>query len=109
MSSIYPRRATPPVQAPPVVVADVENFVSHTLKTTKPLPPITWDNFWTELNWLNVAILTLTPVASIIGAYHTKLRWETALFSAFYYYYTGLGESFMLLTLMRLVLTHLFT
>ncbi|KAJ7241048.1 delta 9-fatty acid desaturase protein [Mycena haematopus] len=92
MSSVYPRRASPPVDAPPVVLpADVENFVSHTLKTTKALPPITWNNFLTELNWLNVAILSLTPVASIIGAYTTKLRWETALFSVFYYYFTGLG------------------
>ncbi|KAF7326369.1 Acyl-CoA desaturase [Mycena venus] len=92
MSSVYPRRASPPVDAPPVVVpTDVENYVSHTLKTTKPLPPITWNNFLSELNWLNVAILGLTPVLSIIGAYHTKLRWETALFSVFYYYFTGLG------------------
>ncbi|KAJ7749286.1 delta 9-fatty acid desaturase protein [Mycena maculata] len=80
------------MEKPPVVAdVDVENFVSHTLKTTKPLPPITWDNFLTEMNWLNVGILTLTPVVSIIGAYHTKLRWETALFSVFYYYFTGLG------------------
>ncbi|KAJ7484610.1 delta 9-fatty acid desaturase protein [Mycena latifolia] len=91
MSSVYPRRASPPTEAPPVVIPEVENYVSHTLKTTKPLPPITWDNFLSELNWLNVAILTLTPVVSIIGAYHTKLRWETALFSVFYYFYTGLG------------------
>ncbi|KAJ7665235.1 hypothetical protein DFH06DRAFT_1186833 [Mycena polygramma] len=91
MSSVYPRRGTPPIDTPPVVIPDVENYVSHTLKTTKPLPPLTWDNFLSELNWLNVAILTLTPVVSLIGAYHTKLRWETALFSVFHYYYTGLG------------------
>ncbi|KAJ6486729.1 delta 9-fatty acid desaturase protein [Mycena sanguinolenta] len=91
MSSVY-RRASPPVEVPPVVVpSDLENYVSHTLKTTKPLPPITWSNFWTELNWLNVAILTLTPLMSLVGACTTKLRWETALFSVFYYYFTGLG------------------
>ncbi|KAJ7135864.1 delta 9-fatty acid desaturase protein [Mycena epipterygia] len=28
---------------------------------------------------------------SAIGVYHTKLRWETALFAVFYYFFTGLG------------------
>jgi stearoyl-CoA desaturase (delta-9 desaturase) len=70
-----------------------ENYVSHTLKTTKPLPPISWNNFFSEINWLNVAILILTPIMGVIGVYYTRLRWETALFSFFYYYYTGFGES----------------
>ncbi|KAJ7935091.1 delta 9-fatty acid desaturase protein [Mycena leptocephala] len=68
-----------------------ENYVSHTLKTTKPLPPISWNNFFSEINWLNVAILILTPIMGVIGVYYTRLRWETALFSFFYYYYTGFG------------------
>jgi stearoyl-CoA desaturase (delta-9 desaturase) len=38
-----------------------------------------------------VAILIFTPLVGIIGAYFTKLRWETFLFSVFYYYVTGLG------------------
>jgi hypothetical protein len=91
MSSVYPRRASPPIEKPPFV-PEVENYVSHALRTTKPLPPITWHNFSNEINWLNVVVLTLTPVMSIIGACHTKLRWETALFAVFYYYYTGFGE-----------------
>ncbi|KAJ7145206.1 delta 9-fatty acid desaturase protein [Mycena crocata] len=86
----FVRRATPPIDKP-ISIPEVENYVSHTLKTTKPLPPITWDNFLSEMNWLNVAILTLLPAFSIIGAFHTTLRWETALFSVFYYFYTGLG------------------
>ncbi|KAF7348435.1 Acyl-CoA desaturase [Mycena venus] len=71
------RQSTPP---PVVVPTDVENYVSHTLKTTKPLPPITWNNFLSELNWLNVAILGLTPVLSIIGAYHKVAVGDSALF-----------------------------
>ncbi|CAK5272212.1 unnamed protein product [Mycena citricolor] len=90
MSSVYPRKASPPM-ADPVDIPEIENYVSHTLKTTKPLPPITWSNLLNELNWLNVAILTVTPVMSIIGVCTTRLRWETALFSVFYYYFTGLG------------------
>jgi stearoyl-CoA desaturase (delta-9 desaturase) len=44
-----------------------------------------------EMNWLNVGILTLTPIAGIIGAFTTKLTLPTALFAVFYYYVTGLG------------------
>ncbi|KAF7336370.1 Acyl-CoA desaturase [Mycena venus] len=91
MSSVYPRRASPPVDALPLCIpADVENFVSH-MKTTKSLPPITWNNLLSELNWWNVVFLGLTPLLGILGAYHTKLRWETALFSVFYYHLTGFG------------------
>jgi hypothetical protein len=110
MSSVYPSRSanavpTPPITPPKksVVLADLDlqnapadmdipdNYVSHTLKTQKPLPPVDWQNWYHELNWLNVAILTLVPIIGITGACFTKLRWETALFSIFYYYVTGLG------------------
>jgi stearoyl-CoA desaturase (Delta-9 desaturase) len=77
-----------------IVPADLnipDNYVEHTLKTTKALPPFRWKNVLTDLNWLNVAILIVTPLIGIIGAYFTKLRWETFLFSVFYYYVTGLG------------------
>jgi stearoyl-CoA desaturase (Delta-9 desaturase) len=110
MSSVYPSRSaiavpTPPITPPKksVVLADPDpqnvpadmnipdNYVSHTLKTQKPLPPVDWRNWYNELNWLNVAILTLVPIIGIIGACFTTLRWETALFGVFYYYVTGLG------------------
>ncbi|KAJ7233751.1 delta 9-fatty acid desaturase protein [Mycena rebaudengoi] len=93
MSSVYPRKASPPMDKPSdvSVAPDVENYVSHTLRTTKALPPITWNNLLSELNWLNVTILTVVPFVGLVGAYHTKLRWETAVFSVFYYFYTGLG------------------
>jgi stearoyl-CoA desaturase (delta-9 desaturase) len=71
-----------------------DNYVSHTLKTQKSLPPFSWRNISSDLNWLNVAILLLTPIFGIIGACVTKLRWETALFSVVYYYITGLGDIF---------------
>jgi hypothetical protein len=84
-----------PLANPETIPSDLnipDNYVSHTLKTQKPLPPLSWNNWHSELNWLNVAILTLTPVAGFIGAYFTKLRWETAVFSVVYYYVTGLGS-----------------
>src|ERR1700722_13513463 len=70
-----------------------DNYVSYTLKTQKSLPPVSWSNYTSELNWLNVAILIGSPILGFVGAWFTKLRWETALFSVFYYYFTGLGMS----------------
>ena len=69
-----------------------DNYVDHTLKNTKPLPPVTWNNFWKELNYLSLAILTITPSVALYGAFTTKLRWETAAFAVFYYFVTGLGQ-----------------
>jgi len=95
MSSVYPRK-TKVVDSDPVPVDSniPDNYVAHTLKTEKALPPITWANWWKELNWLSFTILTVTPTIGIIGAMFTKLRWETLLFSIFYYYVTGLGNFF---------------
>jgi len=44
-----------------------------------------------RINWLNVAILFGTPAISIYGIFTTELRWQTALFTVVYYFYTGLG------------------
>lgn len=68
-----------------------DNYVDYTLKNTKPLPPVTWSNFLKELNYLSLAILTITPSVALYGAFTTKLRWETAAFAVFYYFITGFG------------------
>jgi len=124
MSSVSPVRSTPPsvetltppitpklngdansvplkkfIEDPEHVPADAnipDNYVSYTLKHQKSLPPISWDNWYTELNWLHVAILAGTPVVGLVGAYYTRLRWETAVWSVVYYYMTGLGKFWLL-------------
>ena len=68
-----------------------DNYVAHTLRTTKPRPPVTWENWYNELNYLSLAILTITPAIAFSGLYFVKLRWETAAFAIFYYFVTGLG------------------
>nr|GAT54786.1 delta-9 fatty acid desaturase protein [Mycena chlorophos] len=88
MSSVAPK--TKPATDTPDVV-EYDNYVSHTLKATKPLPPMRWSNILNELNWLSTIILTVVPAMTIYGSFTTKLRWETALFSVFYYFVTGLG------------------
>ena len=68
-----------------------DNYVQHTLKTQKSLPAFQWSNLRNEMNWLNVAILCLSPIIGLIGAYVTPLRRETLIFSVFWYFVTGLG------------------
>ncbi|KAK7470018.1 stearoyl-CoA 9-desaturase [Stygiomarasmius scandens] len=68
-----------------------DNYVSYTLKNAKPLPPVTLSNLLHEINWISFSVITLTPLLGILGAYHVKLRWETALWSVIYYFCTGLG------------------
>ena len=69
-----------------------DNYVDHTLKNTKPLPPVTWNNWWKELNYLSLAILTISPSIALYGAFTTKARWDTVGFATFYYFVTGLGQ-----------------
>ncbi|KAG8733430.1 hypothetical protein FRC11_006317 [Ceratobasidium sp. 423] len=68
-----------------------DNYVQHTLETTKPLPPVTLKNWWKELNYLNCVLVGVTPLIALYGAFTTKLQWQTALFSVFWYFVTGLG------------------
>jgi len=111
MSNIPPSRKTPPPEitaitpplTPPSKASDLgseptpvdidipNNYVDYTLRNTKPLPPVTWQNFWTELNWLSVTILSVTPTLTIIGLCTTKLTLSTFAFSVLYYFFTGLG------------------
>lgn len=69
----------------------IDDYVSHTLRTQKPLPPIGWHNWWKELNWVSLPILTITPMIALWGAFNVKLRWETLVWSVIYYFITGLG------------------
>jgi stearoyl-CoA desaturase (delta-9 desaturase) len=66
-------------------------YVEHTLAHAEPVPKLSWSNFRTELNWVNVVILLGLPVAALYGLLTTRLRWETAAFGVFYYFFTGLG------------------
>jgi stearoyl-CoA desaturase (delta-9 desaturase) len=68
-----------------VEVVEIENHASHVFQASKPRPPVTWGSFLGELNWVPAVGHTLSPIIAIIGAYFTKLRWQTALFAYFYY------------------------
>ncbi|KAK7062736.1 stearoyl-CoA 9-desaturase [Paramarasmius palmivorus] len=68
-----------------------DNYVSHVLKNTKPLPPITWSTLLGEIQWISFFAIIGTPIVGAIGARHTNLRWETFVWSVVYYFCTGLG------------------
>lgn len=68
-----------------------ENYVEHTLKTTKALPPVTRQNLLQNINWISTLALTISPALSIYGAFTTPLQLKTAIFSVFWYFVTGLG------------------
>ncbi|KAG5645500.1 hypothetical protein DXG03_005910 [Asterophora parasitica] len=93
MSSVYPRKAEPKL-VDDTVPSDIDipdNYVAHTLKSQKPLPPFSWKLWYKEINWLSFSILTITPLIGVVGAYYTPLRAKTFWFAVFYYYVTGLG------------------
>ncbi|KAG8947466.1 hypothetical protein FRC00_009110 [Tulasnella sp. 408] len=77
--------------AEPIDLHIPDNYVQHTLATTKSLPELTWGNLIFNLNWTNVVILGSTTVLSIWAPYTTKLHWQTAVFSVFWYVVTALG------------------
>ncbi|KZO98577.1 delta9-fatty acid desaturase [Calocera viscosa TUFC12733] len=88
---MVPSLPTPPIDYIPSDVNIPDNYVEHTLATTKELPPITLNNWWKELNYVSTIVLTVTPCLAIYGIFTTKLVWQTALFSVFWYFVTGLG------------------
>lgn len=67
------------------------DYVQKTLKREKPLPPITWRNWYREINIVSTLALTIVPILAIYGAFTTPLIIPTAIWAIAYYYYTGLG------------------
>ncbi|CAE6477416.1 unnamed protein product [Rhizoctonia solani] len=88
------RRPAPSRSKDETIPSDMDipdNYVQHTLATTKPLPPVTIHTWWQELNHLNCFFIVATPLISLYGALTTTLQWKTACFTLFWYFVTGLG------------------
>ncbi|KAF5371265.1 hypothetical protein D9758_004280 [Tetrapyrgos nigripes] len=68
-----------------------DNYVSYTLKNTKPLPPITLRTLHKELQYLSLTAITVPPIVSLIGAYYVPLQCKTAIWSIIYYFCTILA------------------
>ncbi|KAI2636976.1 acyl-CoA desaturase 1 [Hypomontagnella submonticulosa] len=53
--------------------------------------PITWDNWYKHVNWLNTTFIIFVPLMGLIAAYWTPLHPKTAIFAVIYYFNSGLG------------------
>lgn len=53
--------------------------------------PMTRQNWYKHVNWLNVAFIVLFPLYGIIGAFWVPLHLKTAVWAVAYYFCTGLG------------------
>ncbi|KAL1925314.1 uncharacterized protein VTP21DRAFT_197 [Calcarisporiella thermophila] len=52
--------------------------------------PITINNWYKYVNWLNVAFILGTPLVSLYGICTTEIQIKTLIWAVIYYYYTGL-------------------
>jgi stearoyl-CoA desaturase (delta-9 desaturase) len=53
--------------------------------------PITWQNWYKHVNWLNVTFIGGIPLSGCVAAAFTPLRWQTCIWAVIYYFFTGLG------------------
>lgn len=81
-------------EARPIDLDLPDNYVQQELSKEADLQPITWDYALRNLQWLSVAILTITPSIAIYGAFTTTLKWQTFIWCIVYYFITGLGGSY---------------
>ena len=77
----------------PIDIDIPDNYVSWTLRNSKPAPPITMGNLLQNIQWISLLVLTITPSLAIYGALTVPLQWKTAVWSVVYYFITGLGTS----------------
>jgi len=67
------------------------NYVARTLLSESALPPITWSNWYKEVNWPQAILLCLEPFIALYGLLTTSFAWQTAFFTFLWYFLTGLG------------------
>lgn len=53
--------------------------------------PLTWGNWHKKVDWLNTTFVIFIPAIGLISSYWVPLHPYTAIFSAIYYFNTGLG------------------
>ena len=87
-----PKLKETPKEEVPADINIPDNYVAWTLKNQKPRPPITWANLLDNIQWLSLAVLTVTPSIALYGFFTHKLQWQTFVWSVIYYFITGLGE-----------------
>ena len=66
-------------------------YLARTLLNEPELPPITWSNWYQEVNWPKAIVLGTEPFIAIYGLCTTIGMWQTTIFSLFWGILTGLG------------------
>jgi stearoyl-CoA desaturase (delta-9 desaturase) len=67
------------------------NYVARTLLNEPELPPITWSNWYKEVNWPQATLLCLEPFLALYGLFTTEFMWQTIVFTLIWYFLTGFG------------------
>ncbi|CAF5046356.1 unnamed protein product, partial [Rotaria magnacalcarata] len=67
------------------------NYVARTLLNEPELPPMTWSNWYTQINWPQATLLCLEPLVALYGLFTTSFMWQTIVFTIIWYFLTGFG------------------
>jgi stearoyl-CoA desaturase (delta-9 desaturase) len=67
------------------------NYVARTLLNEPELPPITWSNWYKEINWPKLIVLGSEPFLAVYGLCTTTAVWQTAIFTFIYGLLTGIA------------------
>ncbi len=67
------------------------NYVARTLLNEPELPPITWSNWYKEVNWPQAALICLEPFVALYGLFTTAFMWQTVVFTIIWYFLTFFG------------------
>ena len=53
--------------------------------------PMTWENWYQHVNWLNCTFIFGIPLIGCVAAFWTPLQFKTAVWAVIYYFCTGFG------------------
>jgi stearoyl-CoA desaturase (Delta-9 desaturase) len=90
MSAVDPQFISQPPPAASTAESD-RNPKYHPKKPHITDTPITWQNWYKHVNWLNCFLILGIPAMGCVAAFWTPLQWKTAVWAVIYYFCTGLG------------------
>ncbi|CAF2156333.1 unnamed protein product [Rotaria magnacalcarata] len=67
------------------------NYVARTLFNEPELPPLSWSNWFKQVDWIKTIVLGTEPFIALYGICTTSVMWQTLLFTVIWGWLTGLG------------------
>ncbi|UJR06866.1 hypothetical protein I4U23_011155 [Adineta vaga] len=86
-----------PMQQPQMTANEEEeyfinnNYVARTLLNEPELQPMSWSNWYQQVDWPKVIVLGSEPFIALYGICTTVGMWQTTMFTFFWGLLTGLG------------------